>query len=175
MLLRSLQFSKLQCLNLRGFASVTPQEVLKPGDVLRKARAFTEEDVLQYSKVSFDCNPLHLDSAAAKDAGFEGPVVHGMLVSSLFPHIISTHFPGAVYVSQNLNFKFPVYIGDQIIVEVQATNLRANRNRYLAKFKTRCLKNGELIVIDGEAVALLPTLTLRATQGAVTDLQGPNC
>lgn len=46
---------------------------------------------------------------------------------------------------------------------------------FSAKFKTRCLKNGELIVIDGEAVALLPTLTLRATQGAVTDLQGPNC
>ncbi|KAK7372680.1 hypothetical protein VNO80_06067 [Phaseolus coccineus] len=85
----SLHCSKLQCLSLRGFTSVTPQQVLTPGDVLRKARVFTEEDVLQYSK------------------------------------------PGAVYVSQNLNFKFPVYIGDQIIGEVQATNLRENRNRYL--------------------------------------------
>ncbi|QCE01527.1 uncharacterized protein LOC114195366 [Vigna unguiculata] len=164
MFIRSLQRTKLQCLKLRGFASVTPQEVLKPGDVFRKARAFTEEDVLQYAKVSFDSNPLHTESAAAKDVGFEGPLVHGMLVASLFPHIISSRFPGAVYVSQNLNFKFPVYIGDQIIAEVQATNVRANRNRYLAKFKTRCLKNGELIVIDGEAVALLPTLTVEQEQ-----------
>nr|XP_007141561.1 hypothetical protein PHAVU_008G206400g [Phaseolus vulgaris]ESW13555.1 hypothetical protein PHAVU_008G206400g [Phaseolus vulgaris] len=121
MLIRSLHCSKFQCLSLRGFITVTPQQVLKPGDVLRKARAFTEEDVLQYSK------------------------------------------PGAVYVSQNLNFKFPVYIGDEIIGEVQATNLRENRNRYLAKFKTRCFKNGEL-VIDGEAVALLPTLTAEQKQ-----------
>jgi len=92
MLIRGLSCSKLQCLNLRGFTSVTPEQVLKPGDVLRKARTFTEEDVLQYSKVSFDSNPLHTESAAAKDVGFQGPLVHGMLVASLFPHIISTHF-----------------------------------------------------------------------------------
>jgi len=39
--------------------------------------------------------------------------------------------PAAVYVSQTLNFKLPVYIGDQIVGEVQATNLRENKNRYL--------------------------------------------
>ncbi|KAK7392931.1 hypothetical protein VNO78_21381 [Psophocarpus tetragonolobus] len=116
---------------------------IKPGDVLRKARAFTEEDVLQYSKVY---------------------LVHGMLVASIFPGIFSSNFPGAVYVSQNLIFKFPVCIGDQIIGEVQATNLRENKSRYLAKFKTRCFKNGELLVIDGEVVALLPTLTVEQEQ-----------
>lgn len=163
MFIRSLHCSKVQSLSLRFFTSATPQ-VLKPGDVLRKARLFSEEDVLQYSKVSCDSNPLHTDSAAARNVGFEGPVVHGMLVASLFPHIISSHFPGAVYVSQSLNFKFPVYVGDQIIGEVQATNLRENKNRYIAKFKTRCFKNGELLVIDGEALALLPTLTIEQEQ-----------
>lgn len=90
--MRSLVFySKLQSLSLKCFSSATPH-VLKPGDVLRQARLFTEEDVLQYSKVSHDCNPLHTDSAAARGVGFEGPLVHGMLVASLFPHIISSHF-----------------------------------------------------------------------------------
>ncbi|KAG4964549.1 hypothetical protein JHK85_039524 [Glycine max] len=145
MLVRNLHCHKVHSLSLRCFTSGTPN-VLKPGDVLRKARVYTDEDVLQYSKVSCDSNPLHTDSAAAKDVGFEGPL------------------PGAVYVSQNLNFKFPVYIGDQIIGEVQATNLRENKNRYLAKFKTRCFKNGDLLVIDGEAVALLPTLTVEQIQ-----------
>ncbi|XP_027333453.1 uncharacterized protein LOC113848236 [Abrus precatorius] len=163
MLIRSLHSTKLKSLWLRCFSSATPQ-VLKPGDVLRKARLFTEEDVLQYSKVSQDSNPLHTDSGAAKNVGFEGPLVHGMLVASLFPHIISSHFPGAVYVSQSLNFKFPVYIGDQVIGEVQTTNLRVNKNRYLAKFKTRCFKNDELLVIEGEAVALLPTLNVEQGQ-----------
>ncbi|KAK7300312.1 hypothetical protein RJT34_11155 [Clitoria ternatea] len=158
MVLRSLPSLSVRCL------SSATRNVLKPGDILRKARLFTEEDVLQYSKASCDFNPLHTDAAAAKNVGFEGPLVHGMLVASLFPHIISSHFPGAVYVSQSLSFKFPVYIGDQITGEVQATNLRVNKNRYLAKFKTRCFKNGELLVIDGEAVALLPTLTVEQGQ-----------
>ncbi|KAI4308282.1 hypothetical protein L6164_031372 [Bauhinia variegata] len=144
----------------RCFSSATPR-VLKPGDFLRQTRIFTDEDVLQYSKVSHDCNPLHFDSDSARNVGFEGRLVHGMLVASLFPQIISSHFPGAVYVSQSLSFKLPVYIGDQIISEVEAASLRANRNRYLAKFKTRCYKNGEL-VLDGEAMALLPTLEMEA-------------
>ncbi|RDY12179.1 (R)-specific enoyl-CoA hydratase, partial [Mucuna pruriens] len=122
MLTKSLHCSKVQSLRLRCFASATPK-VLKPGDVLRKARLFTEEDVLQYSKVSCDFNPLHTDSAAAKEVGFEGPLVHGMLVASLFPRIISSHF-----------------------------------------FKTRCFKNGKLLVLDGEAMALLPTLAVEQEQ-----------
>ncbi|KAI5433508.1 uncharacterized protein LOC127117909 [Lathyrus oleraceus] len=165
MLFRRLYSStKLQYLSLRCFSSATPPLVLKHGDVLKKTRVFTEEDVLQYSKVSHDSNPLHTDSAAARNVGFEGPLVHGMLVASLFPHIISSHFPAAVYVSQTLNFKLPVYIGDQIVGEVEATNLRENKNRYLAKFKTRCFKNGEILVIEGEALALLPTLDYKAVE-----------
>ncbi|KAK2431342.1 (R)-specific enoyl-CoA hydratase [Trifolium repens] len=163
MLSRSLHSSKLQYLILRCFSSATPR-VLKPGDVLKKTRVFTEEDVLEYSKVSHDSNPLHTDMAAARNVGFEGPLVHGMLVASLFPHIISAHFPAAVYASQTLNFKLPVYIGDQIVGEVQTTNLRENKNQYLAKFKTRCFKNGEILVIEGEALALLPTLDYRAAE-----------
>ena len=65
--------------------------VLKPGDVLRQTRIFTDEHVLRYSEVSQDSNPLHFDSEAARNVGFEGPLVHGMLVASLFPRIISSH------------------------------------------------------------------------------------
>ena len=79
--------------------------MLKPGDVLKKTRVFTEEDVLQYSKVSRDSNPLHTDSDAARNVGFEGPLVHGMLVASLFPHIISSHFVSNMLML-SLKFKF---------------------------------------------------------------------
>ncbi|KAL2973318.1 hypothetical protein AAZX31_14G039300 [Glycine max] len=105
MLVRNLHCHKVHSLSLRCFTSGTPN-VLKPGDVLRKARVYTDEDVLQYSKVSCDSNPLHTDSAAAKDVGFEGPLVHGMLVASLFPHIISSHFVSFI-LTLSLNFDMP--------------------------------------------------------------------
>lgn len=105
MLFRSLHSSKLQYLSLRCFSSATPH-VLKPGDILKKTRVFTEEDVLQYSKVSHDSNPLHIDSATARNVGFEGPLVHGMLVASLFPHIISSHFVSPL-LTLSFNFNNP--------------------------------------------------------------------
>ncbi|KAM0996501.1 hypothetical protein ACFX15_006190 [Malus domestica] len=143
-------------LSLRGFSSAAAG-FLRSGDTLKQNRVFTNEDVLEYSKVSHDSNPLHLDSEAARNAGFEDRLVHGMLVAALFPKIISSHFPGAIYVSQSLHFRLPVYIGEEIVGEVQATNIREQKNRYLVKFKTACFKNGAT-VIDGEAMAILPTL-----------------
>ncbi|KAI4305848.1 hypothetical protein L6164_029187 [Bauhinia variegata] len=89
MLIRSLLSGSVH--SQRYFSSANPH-VLKPGDVLRQTRIFTDDDVLQYSKVSHDSNPLHFDSDSARNVGFEGRLVHGMLVASLFPQIISSHF-----------------------------------------------------------------------------------
>ncbi|XP_020572359.1 uncharacterized protein LOC110019122 [Phalaenopsis equestris] len=90
--------------------------------------------------------------------GFDGGcIVHGMLVASLFPSVISSNFPGAIYASQTLQFKLPVYIEDEVIAEVQATNMREHKNKYLVKFRTKCFKSQGLLM-DGEAMAILPTL-----------------
>ena len=77
--------------SLKCFSSST-SNVLKVGDILSHTRIFTSEDVLEYSKVSHDSNPLHFDSALARRAGFDDRLVHGMLVASMFPHVISSHF-----------------------------------------------------------------------------------
>ncbi|EOY33096.1 Thioesterase superfamily protein isoform 1 [Theobroma cacao] len=147
---------------LSSSSSASP--LLKAGDVLRHRRIFSDKDVVEYSKVTHDANPLHLDSGSARAAGFEDRLVHGMLVASLFPRIISSHFPGAIYVSQSLHFRSPVYIGDEIVGEVHAVNIKDTKNRYLAKFSTKCFKNGQLLVLDGEAMTILPTLAVEQVQ-----------
>ncbi|XP_021279373.1 uncharacterized protein LOC110413008 isoform X1 [Herrania umbratica] len=147
---------------LSSSSSTAP--LLKAGDVLRHRRIFSDKDVVEYSKVTHDANPLHLDSESARAAGFEDRLVHGMLVASLFPRIISSHFPGAIYVSQSLHFRSPVYIGDEIVGEIQAINIKDTKKRYLAKFSTKCFKNGQLLVLDGEAMAILPTLAVEQVQ-----------
>ncbi|KAL9237004.1 hypothetical protein vseg_011598 [Gypsophila vaccaria] len=79
----------------------------------------------------------------------------------MFPRIIATHFPGAVYISQSLQFKQPVYIGEEISGEVQVTTMRDFKTKHLVKFSTKCFKQkGCLLVLDGEATAILPTLHL---------------
>ncbi|KAH1130506.1 hypothetical protein J1N35_001884 [Gossypium stocksii] len=145
---------------LRYFSSSSSSGVLKIGDILRQTRTFSNDDVGQYSKLSHDVNPLHFDSESALAAGFEDRLVHGLLVASLFPWIISSHFPGAIYVSQSLHFRSPVYVGDEIVGEVKAISIKQSKKRYIAKLSTKCFKNGELLVLDGEAMAILPTLAL---------------
>lgn len=136
--------------------------ILKSGDIISQTRIYSNSDILEYSKLTYDSNPLHFDHESAQKAGFVDRLVPGMLVASLFPSIIASHFPGAVYVSQSLQFKMPIYIGEEIIGEVQATNIKKFRNKHLAIFKTKCFKDGNQLVIDGEATTLLPTLTIGA-------------
>lgn len=89
MLIRNLPSINIHC--LRGFSSSAPS-LLKVGDVLKQTRTFSDEDVLEYSKVTYDSNPMHFDSESARNAGFEDRLVHGMLVAALFPRILSYHF-----------------------------------------------------------------------------------
>ncbi|KAJ8485557.1 hypothetical protein OPV22_018042 [Ensete ventricosum] len=135
--------------------------LLRVGHVLRESRRFSESDVVRYSEVSGDRNPVHLDDAFARTvAGFDGGrVVHGMLVASLFPSVISSHFPGAVYVSQTLTFKLPVYVGDEVLAEMQVTYLRQYKNKYMVKFTTKCFTNEDSLVVEGEATTIISTLT----------------
>ncbi|KAJ3678606.1 hypothetical protein LUZ60_002409 [Juncus effusus] len=148
---------------------------LSVGHVLRGSRRFTERDLAQYSEVTGDYNPVHLDDESAKTVGgFErGRVVHGMLVASLFPSIIASSFvrclslsvslrnfveqPGAIYVSQNLKFKLPVYIEDEVSAELQTTHIREIKKRYIVKFTTKCFTNENQLVIDGEAMTIFLT------------------
>ncbi|CAN6479562.1 unnamed protein product [Victoria cruziana] len=138
--------------------------LIEVGDVLRRSRVFAPADVEAYSKVSHDTNPVHFDADLARLFGFRDRVVHGMLVASIFPNVIASHFPGAVYVSQTLQFRCPVYVGEKVVAEVQALHLRENRKRHLAKFLTKCLKDGNHVVLEGEAMAILPSLEMREVQ-----------
>ncbi|OIT33013.1 3-hydroxyacyl-[acyl-carrier-protein] dehydratase FERN, mitochondrial-like [Nicotiana tabacum] len=152
-----------------GFSSLsTSSNLLKSGSILKQARTFSDADIIEYSKLTHDANPLHFDAECAKNAGFSDRLVPGMLVASLFPRIIAAHFPGAVYVSQTLHFKLPVYIGDEIIAEVQASSIRQMKNKHIAKLSTKCFKCDGPLVIDGEATAILPSLVMEPTHLAST-------
>ncbi|CAM8913207.1 unnamed protein product [Rhodiola kirilowii] len=169
MMLHKLVLGKIFAHALRSFSSSAEPSLLKVGDVLKLKRVFSYQDVLDYAQVTHDSNPLHFNAELAREAGFEDALVHGMLVASLFPRIISSNFPGAVYASQSLNFKLPIYVGEEVTGEVQAISIKQMKQKHIfflcsrAKFTTKCFKQSEL-VIDGEALAVLPTLAFRQAE-----------
>jgi len=58
-----------------------------------------------------------------------------------------------VYVSQNLNFKRPVYIGDEVIATIEVVGIDVEKRRVF--FSTTC-KVKNKVVIDGEAEMYIP-------------------
>ena len=64
--------------------------------------------------------------------------------------------PGAIYLSQTLNFKGPVKIGDVIHVVVEVVELVEKGRR--ARLHCECLVDGK-VVLDGEAIVMVPSHT----------------
>ena len=114
-------------------------------------KTITELDVINFSKISLDTNPLHLDEEYAKNTIFKGKIVHGILGAGLISGVIGTKLPGkgAIYLSQNLKFLAPVRIGDTIRAEVKVIDLDKEKRK--VGLKTICINQEGVIVIDGEA------------------------
>ena len=77
------------------------------------ARTVTAEDIIQFADVTGDRNPVHLDAAYAAGTIFKAPIAHGMLTAGYISTVFGMELPGpgAIYVSQTLNFRGPVRIG----------------------------------------------------------------
>jgi 3-hydroxybutyryl-CoA dehydratase len=130
-------------------------EDLKVGQSAMFGRTVTDADIAAFAGVSGDTNPIHLHDGFARTTRFGKRIAHGMLSGSFISTVIGTKLPGpgAVYVSQTMAFMAPVMIGDTITAVATVTAIDEKRRR--DTLKTQCL-NGEKVVIDGEAVVLVP-------------------
>lgn len=110
----------------------------------------TEDTVADFARVSGDYNPLHMSDEFARNTSFGQRVVHGMLVGSFFSRLVGEHLPGkhALFVSQELLFKNPVFIGDEVLVQGAIT--KKHDSLHLIEIETTATV-GEKIVVAGKA------------------------
>ena len=91
-------------------------EGISVGDTFTISRTFTEQDVMDFAKISRDYNPFHLDERFAKALNFKRKICHGLLVGSML-----TEIGGQLgWLATEMHFKFqkPVYFGDIIKAEL---------------------------------------------------------
>ena len=117
-------------------------------------KTITEADVVLFSAVSTDINPLHLSEEAAKNGIFKKRVAHGILVSGLISAVLGNKLPGpgTVYLGQELRFVAPVYIGDDICAEAEIIEI-SPENRII-KLQTTCTNQRGEKVITGVATVM---------------------
>lgn len=131
-------------------------EDIEVGQTASYGKTITEADILMFSGVSGDTNPVHLNQEYAEGTMFKGRIAHGMLSAALISTVFGTKLPGpgCIYVGQSLKFKAPVRIGDTVTATVECT-AKVDDKKFCT-FRTTCTVNGK-VVIDGEATLMVPT------------------
>lgn len=122
----------------------------RPGDVASTTRRLTRDRIRTFATLTGDENPLHTDDEYAAETMFDGPIAHGMLSAGVVSSALADLPGDIVYVSQDLEFRRPVYPGQAVTARAEvAESLGGDR----LLVHTAAEVDGS-VVLDGEAVVL---------------------
>jgi len=130
---------------------------IRVGLTASTTETITEERIVQFSDITGDRNPLHLDPIFASKTMFGRRIAHGMLSASLISRILGNQLPGAgsIYLEQTIKFRRPVFIGDTITAIVEIIGIEKEGKTII--LDTKCINQSGKIVIEGQATMLMPT------------------
>lgn len=130
-------------------------EDLSVGMTHETHHVITEKDIELFAEVSGDRNPLHMDEEFAKNTAFGQRIAHGALTASYISGILGNDLPGpgSIFVGLSMRFRRPVYIGSNVIVRVEVTEMIERGNR--VTLKVSCNVDGKA-AISGEAIVMVP-------------------
>lgn len=114
------------------------------------SKTLTESDLILWGGVSGDISLLYFDLEYSRSKRFGDITVPGLCVAGLISAAVTKLTFGNIYVTQNLKFVKPIYVGDTITAT--ATIISKIEEKHMVKIETICHnQNGEL-VIEGEAM-----------------------
>lgn len=130
----------------------TDPSVLSVGDRITFSKTFSDEDVAAFADISGDTNRLHLEEGFAEQSRFGDRIVHGTLVSGLISAALA-RLPGlTIYLSQDMTFLAPAYIGDRLTATIEIVD-DLEDNKYI--LSTNVHNDSDKQLIKGEAVVLI--------------------
>jgi len=130
-------------------------DVIQIGDTACFEKTISESDIYSFAGIIGDFNPVHINKTYAENSRFAARISHGMLVGSLFSTVFGMQLPGpgAIYVSQDLQFMAPVYIGDTIKATVSVVQ-KLEKGR--VRFDCIAVNQDGVTVIKGSSVLIVP-------------------
>jgi 3-hydroxybutyryl-CoA dehydratase len=136
-------------------AEATTPDSFQEGQSASFTKTVTEADVTTFAGLIGDFNPIHVDAEYARKSRFGRRIAHGMFTAGLISAVLGNKLPGpgAIYLSQQIEFLAPVYIGDTITATVEVTSWRPEKR--IITLKTNCHNQQDTQVVTGQAVLLV--------------------
>ena len=124
---------------------------LKVGQKATRSNTLTFDNVKTYAEITGDYNPLHFDENFAAKTQFKDLVVQGGLTTGILNALVAMDMPGSgtVFMSQDLKFIAPVFIGDTITAEAEVLEIHVTKP--VTKLKMTIARQTGETVVEGEA------------------------
>jgi len=136
--------------------------VMVGAEIPELSKVVLPTDVLAYADVSDDRNPLHLDDAFAKEAGFAGQIAHGMFTLAHLTTCLTDWLGDPAGLdSIRVLFRAPVFMGDTVVAGGTIKEVDAGTKRAVLDIWVRV----DRVDRDGQEK---PELAIRRSRAEVT-------
>lgn len=125
------------------------------------SRTVTETDVMNFSGISGDFNPLHTDDEFAKNSSYKRRTAHGLLCASIAQGLISQLgiLDGTLITLVNMNLRYTgvVMFGDTIRVQLKVVEKKEAKklDRGFVSFEVAVLNQMDHRILEGEWVFMI--------------------
>lgn len=129
-----------------------PQGAPRVGQRAERTRTVTADDIVRFTEISGDRNPLHYDEEAARSSRFGGIIVQGGVTSAILNAVVAEDLPGpgTVFLEVSWKFRAPVSPGDTITGRVEVTKVRTDKP--ITELATTVVRGDGTTCIEGTAV-----------------------
>jgi acyl dehydratase len=129
-----------------------PHGIPEIGARASMTRTVEEADIVRFTQMSGDRNPVHYDPEAAARSQFGEIVVQGGVTTAILNAVVAEKLPGpgTVFLETHWRFLAPVRPGDTITGEVRVTSAREDKP--ITQLDTRVVRGDDVVVVEGTAV-----------------------
>jgi len=129
-----------------------PNGAPQVGERAELSRTIEPDDIVRFTELSGDRNPVHYDAELAARTRFGGIVVQGGVTSAILNAVVAEQLPGpgTVFLETHWKFLAPCRPGDTITGQVEVTAVREDKP--ITTLTTRVVRDDGVVAIDGTAV-----------------------
>jgi acyl dehydratase len=129
-----------------------PNGAPQVGQRAQRSRLVDARDIVRFTDISGDRNPLHYDETAAKASRFGEIIVQGGITSAILNAVVAEDLPGpgTVFLHVDWSFKAPVRPGDTITGAVEVLEVRSDKP--LTKLRTTVTRQDGVVALEGTAL-----------------------